>query len=386
MRAATTPLRGKPGIDRPARKVSVRKGKRKAVSVSIRKRKGPKLPPIPGLPSASAAYVTVKHPAVWVQHFAVSGGSQYSSLRRGIANMLISDLGPPLAAACGGILVEREHLGFLITEQLRSQGPGFDPSTRIPTDRMIAHNREVSGRLAVTRTRTTLTVNVKNVATGTTRSVTRSAATERFFELESSIIDEVVRLICGDKPPEYYAGSVSGSISVQDGSEFDMFSWSGNVRLKYTGAVEPENAGEPAGEYAIYEPESGSIHVIVDGVSANGDCPYHGEADVRSSRRWASRTPAYSRGWISRPIRCTRRSRPARHRCPSWGRRSARAASPTRTRWRTWCYGHSDEPALVVDDPGRGHDRRERPGNDQEGVVAGARGVRFRGGTTPISS
>ena len=73
---------------------------------------------------------------------------------------------------------------------------------------------------------------------------------------------------------------MSGSISVKDGPDFDTFSWSGNVRLKYTGDLEPENGGEPPGEYAIYEPESGSIHVIVDGVSADGQCPYHGEADV----------------------------------------------------------------------------------------------------------
>jgi hypothetical protein len=185
--------------------------------------------------------------------------------------MLITDLGQPLQAACRGILVEREHLGFLVAEQLRS---------RIPTDRMIAHNREVSGRLTVTGNTTTLTVNVKNVVTGTTSSVTRSAPKERFFELEPSLIPEIVRLICGDEASGHYSGPVSGSISVTDGPEFDTFSWSGNVRLKHTGDLEPENAGEPAGEYALYEPESGSVHVIIDGASVNGTCPYHGEAEV----------------------------------------------------------------------------------------------------------
>ncbi len=266
MFAATTPLRGKAGIDRPSSRVAVRKGKRKAVPVSMRKRRRPK---------AHAAFVNVKHPAVWVKHFAVPGGAEHRAASRGIANMLITDLGGPLDAACGGVLVEREQLGFLLAEQLIGN-PGKPPST----DRMIAHNREVGGSLAVNGATTTLTVNVENVVTGTTRSVTRSAATDRFFELASSVVQEVVRLICGGSPPRHYSGPVSGSISVKDGPDFDTFSWSGNVRLKYTGDLEPENGGEPPGKYAIYEPESGSVHVTVDGVSADGQCPYHGEADV----------------------------------------------------------------------------------------------------------
>ena len=273
--AATTPLRGKAGIDRPASKVAVRKGKRKTVPVSMRKRKRPQLPPIPGLPSAHVAFRAVKHPAVWVRHFTVPDGAEHRGASRGIANMLISDLGAPLKAACGGVLVEREQLGFMLAEQLIGN-PNKPPSTA----KMIAHNREVGGSLTVAGATATLTVNVENVATGTTRSVTRSAPTDRFFALVSSVVQEGVRLICGDKPPRHYSGPVSGSISVKSAPDFDTFSWSGNVRLKYTGDVEPESGSEPAGEYAIYEPESGSIHVIVDGVSAGGQCPYHGEADV----------------------------------------------------------------------------------------------------------
>ena len=222
-------------------------------------------------------------------------------------------------------------------------------------------------------------MNVKNVVTGTTRSVTRSAATDRFFELASSVVQEVVRLICGGKPPRHYSGPVSGSISVKDGSEFDTFSWSGNVRLKYTGDLEPENGGDPPGEYAIYEPESGSIHVIVDGASADGQCPYHGEADVTIVP-----TPGEQHSRVQQGVDQ-----------PTY---SLFAAYPTGTppmpvTGPAICAGGftnprpladllfmstADEPALVVDDAGRGLDRRERPGNDQGGVVAGAGGVRFR--------
>jgi hypothetical protein len=278
MFAATTPLRGKAGVDRLAGKVSVRKGKRKNVPVSMRKRSGPRLPRVPGLPSARTAFVNVKYPAVWVQHFSVSGPAELNVLRKGLADMLITDLGPPLKSACGGAIVEREKLTLIIAEQLRSQGPEFDPSTRLPTDKMIAHNREVSGRLTVTGETMTLTVDVTDVVTGTTRSVTRSAASDRFFELVPSVIQEVVRLICGDKPPGHYSGQASGSLSGSDGSSFQKLSWSGDVRLRYTGDLLPEDPGDPPGAYALYEAESGSIHVIIDGVQDG--CAYHGDVTV----------------------------------------------------------------------------------------------------------
>jgi hypothetical protein len=187
--------------------------------------------------------------------------------------MLVTDLMPPLRAACGGRIVEREKLGFMLAEQIL-QDPAKVPST----SKMIGHNREVSGSLTVTGQTMTLTVDVKNVVTGTTRSVTRSTAADRFFELETSIVEEVVRLICGDKPPGHYSGQASGSLSGSNGSSSQTLSWNGDVRLKYTGDLLPANAGDPEGEYALYEPESGGIHVILDGT--DGDCTYHGVADV----------------------------------------------------------------------------------------------------------
>ena len=51
------------GADRSAGKVAIRKGKKKNVPVSLRKRRRPR---------AQAAFVSVKYPAVWVQHFTVS--------------------------------------------------------------------------------------------------------------------------------------------------------------------------------------------------------------------------------------------------------------------------------------------------------------------------
>jgi hypothetical protein len=276
MFGATAPLRGKNGVDRGGTVVRVRAGKKKTVGVSMRKPKRVRMSV-----SHAAQFVgfkTVKHPAVWVQHF--SAPAEYHQLRRAISWMLISDLIEPLAKACNGVLVEREKLSIILQEQAMQQSPLFDPASRVKLGKITAHNREVSGSLTVVGDTMTLTVVVKNVVTGATRSVSRSAPKDRFFELEASVIQETVRLICGDKPPAAYEGAASGSLSGADGSSSSQtLSWNGTVRLKFTGDVVPENAGDPVGEYALYAPQSGSIHLILDGVQ-DGDCVYHGEADV----------------------------------------------------------------------------------------------------------
>ena len=282
--AATTPFRGKAGVDRSAGIVKLRKGKRKTERVSLRKSKRlkrpklpkvPKLPKIPGLPTAGAAFVKVKEPAVWVQHFSVSGDPELRVLRKGLADMLITDLMGPIERLCGGHIVEREKFNLILAEIALSQSPLADPSTRMTTDKIIEHNREVSGSLTVAGGTMTLTVTVRNVVTDTTRSVTRSSAADRFFELEQSVIQETARLICGDKPPAAYSGQISGATSVADNSGGQTISWSGNVRLRFTGTVIGAVGDDPPGEYAYYEPEFGSVHVIVDG--RDGECTYHGE-------------------------------------------------------------------------------------------------------------
>ena len=258
--AATTPFRGKAGVDRSAGIVKLRKGKRKTERVSLRKSKRlkrpklpkmPKLPKIPGLPTAGAAFVKVKEPAVWVQHFSVSGDPELRVLRKGLADMLITDLMDPIERLCGGHIVEREKFNLILAEIAFSQSPLADPSTRMTTDKIIEHNREVSGSLTVAGGTMTLTVTVKNVVTDTTRSVTRSSAADRFFELEQSVVQETARLICGDKPPAAYSGQISGATSVADNSGGQTISWSGNVRLRFTGTVHRGRRRRPAGRVRV---------------------------------------------------------------------------------------------------------------------------------------
>ena len=357
MFAATTSFRGKPGLDRPSGKVSVRKGKRKKVPVSLRKRKRPR---------AHAAFVNVKYPAVWVQHFSVSDVAEYGPLRKGIADMLITDLGPPLERACGGGIVEREKLSFLLAEQVFTN-PGQLPST----DRMIAHNREVSGSWNVAGGTATLTVNVTNVVTGATRSVTRTGDANRFFELVPSVVQEVVRILC-NKPPRYYSGPASGSTSGADGSTSQTLSWTGNVRLKFTGDLE---SGDPPGEYARYQPESGSFHVTLDGTRRRVLLSRHGR---RHDRPAAGRRTAFARAAGCRvAVLLARGELPGRHAAHARDDDRARVLrrrhdEPVRTGGSRLHDDTDREPAVVVLDADRRYDQGHRPGHAQVGVVAGA--------------
>jgi hypothetical protein len=263
--AATTRFRGKAGIDRPVGKViRVRKGKRKNVPVSLRKRRQ-------HAHAAQISFVQVKHPAVWVQHFSVSGPEEVRVLRKGLADMLITDVMPRLRAACNGRFVEREKLNLILEEQALSQSRFVDPATRIEPNKIIGHNKEVTGTISGTANDMTITTTVTDVRSGTSRSVTHHG-TDGFFALQPKLVPDLVRLICGDKPPSRLVGTVKGQYGIPE----QMLKWSGNVRLKYNG-LGPGGPGAPDGKYATYVIEDGSLHVTLDGV--HDECTIHGEGD-----------------------------------------------------------------------------------------------------------
>jgi hypothetical protein len=208
--------------------------------------------------------------------FAVSGPDEYSVLSKGIADMLITDVGAPVKKRCDGVLVEREHLDVVIAEQKRSQGPGFDPSSRIPSGHLIGHNRVVTGTLTVTGATATLTVTVTNTRTGLKRSVTHTgAAGAGIFDLERSVVEDVAKMVC--EAPRRYVGPVSGSMPAAAFGVSGTLSWSGELALvlEHVGRAP---AGSPEGEYAFYRPEAGTVHLTLETVE--GQCTGHGESDI----------------------------------------------------------------------------------------------------------
>jgi hypothetical protein len=277
--ATTTPFRGQAGVDRKVDAIRVATGTSRKLRLSLRRRGGhiarkrkPK-----ARAAAGTSFVSVTYPAVWVQHFTVSGPEEASVLRKGMADMLITDLGGPIAKKCDGVLVEREHLDVIIAEQKLSQSRYADPSQRIPSGHLIGHNRTVTGTLTITGATATLTVTVTNTQTGVQRSVTHTGevAGDGIFDLEKSVVDDVAKLICD--PPARYSGPVSGSIPAFAGGASGTFAWSGNITLVLD-HVGPAPSGSPEGEYAFFRPEGGTVHLTLDMV--DGHCTGHGETDI----------------------------------------------------------------------------------------------------------
>jgi len=274
--ATTTPLRGHAGVDRKVDAIRVASGSSRELRLSLRRRGGHIARKRKARAAAGPSFVSVTYPAVWVQHFAVSGPDEYSVLGKGLADMLISDLGGPIKKKCDGVLVEREHLDVIIAEQKLSQSRYADPSQRIPSGHLIGHNRVVSGTLTITGATATLTVTVTNTVTGVERSVTHSgAAGVGIFDLEKSVVDDVAKLICD--PPARYVGPVSGSIPAFAGGVSGTFAWSGTITLVLD-HLGPAPSGSPEGQYAFFRPEGGTVHLTLDMV--DGHCTGHGETDI----------------------------------------------------------------------------------------------------------
>jgi hypothetical protein len=269
-------LRGGTAIDRSIGTVKVKKGARKHVRLSLkpRKKKRPKfkLPPIPRPPTARAAFVAVDYPAVWQKHFKVTGDPAYRVLGKGLAQMLITDVGAPLKAACNGSFVERDRLDTILAEHALQESGLTDPATRIDVNKLVAHNKEVTGTISGTEKDLTITATVTDVLSGRSRTVTHHG-TDGFFALEPKLVPDLVKLICGDKPPVRLVGTIKGEYGIPE----QMLRWSGDVRLKYNG-LGPGGAGTPEGKYATYVVEGGSLHVTLDGI--DGPCTIHGEADI----------------------------------------------------------------------------------------------------------
>jgi hypothetical protein len=276
--ATTTPFHGSAGVDRKVDAIKVGNGKSRRLRLSLVRRGGhiARKRKHKARAAAGPSFVSVTYPAVWVQHFAVSGPAEVSVLRKGIADMLITDLGEPIKKKCDGVLVEREHLDVIIAEQRLSQSRYADPSQRIPSGHLIGHNRVVSGTLTISGPTATLTVTVTNTVTGVARSVTHTGtAGEGIFDLEKSVVDDVAKLICD--PPARYVGPVSGSIPAFAGGVSGTFSWSGTISLVLD-HLGPAPSGSPAGEYAFFRPDGGTVHLALDMV--DGHCTGHGETDI----------------------------------------------------------------------------------------------------------
>ena len=196
---------------------------------------------------------------------------QFKVLGNGLPDMLITDLLAPLRAKCNGRLVERRRFDVILAEHALQQSSMVDPATRIQLDKIIAHNKDLTGTIAGTANNMTITTTVTDVVSGRSRSITHHG-TKGFFALEKTMAPGIVKLICGEPPPKAYVGTIQGEFGIPE----QILRWAGSVRLKFNG-FGPGGAGAPNGKYALYVVDGGSLHVTLDGV--DGECTIHGEGD-----------------------------------------------------------------------------------------------------------
>ncbi len=95
--------------------------------------------------------VNVDYPAVALRTYKVTvADPQFQALGNGLPDMLTTDLLAPLKAKCNGKLVERWRFDVILAEHALQQSSMVDPATRIEFDKIIAHNKDVTGTISGT--------------------------------------------------------------------------------------------------------------------------------------------------------------------------------------------------------------------------------------------
>ncbi|MDO8793160.1 MAG: hypothetical protein Q7J25_00905, partial [Vicinamibacterales bacterium] len=107
-------------------------------------------------------------------------------------------------------VVEIRHRDEIIKEIERSNGPGFDPATRVPRGHLLEARQMVKGGGTIANGRASLQISVVDVATG---EVIASAAVEGaatdFFKLLDDLTTAMMKDLCAPRVDVTFAGSAT---------------------------------------------------------------------------------------------------------------------------------------------------------------------------------
>lgn len=263
----------RPLLERVVDVVTAKSGKRTTIKPSLKKRKAVKRKRKRA--GARAAFVAVDYPALWIKQFTVPPGEwQQSDFGWGLSEMLITDLSASVAR-CGGVVVERRHLDWVVDEIERSNSHYFDPSTRLQRGRLIASNGTITGSLTQTGSTVTLTATYHDERTDRTGTATVTGGEREIFELEQGLAKKLTDIVCA-QTPRTYSGTFSGTAT----STLNQYTltWSGTAVIEMLVEHGAPPQGAPPGDYAGYRVLSGSVSVRLDGT--RGTCTAHGEATI----------------------------------------------------------------------------------------------------------
>jgi TolB-like protein len=144
---------------------------------------------------SGAALAEAPRPAVAATPLAVldfdnnSGDARYDPLGRGLAAMMVTDLGEVPALR----LVERARLQDLLDELDRQQTPHFDPATAQDIGRLVGAEYVLIGSIVALSPQVRLDTRIVQVATGEVVKTAQVTGREnRLFELQQKLADELL--------------------------------------------------------------------------------------------------------------------------------------------------------------------------------------------------
>jgi TolB-like protein len=143
-----------------------------------------------------------------------TGAAQYDALKKGMADMLVTDL----AAVTGVQVVERDRLEAILAEQKLQRSKAFDPTTAVKLGKLLGAQYAVSGAFLKVEGTLRLDVRLVDIATGKVLATTQVAgAATQLFELEQQLVQKLLERIDAKLKP---AQPVSGAKSVSELASF----------------------------------------------------------------------------------------------------------------------------------------------------------------------
>jgi hypothetical protein len=291
---ATVPLEGGKLIEKLLAFVEARSGKTEKVKLKIKKKRRHHHAPAARTTARVGegfGDVDVNHPAIWVHEFDVqSQNPEFGVLRRGMAEMLITDLVAGFAEKdCDAVIVERGRIQDVINEQRLQQLPGFDQGSAVRQGQLIRDNASVTGTLTEVGGQVTITAQYTDRRTGRTRSVSVQGPGASIFDLEQQLAKKLLDAICGELP-DTYAGTFDGKLVDSE----ETMSWSGTVTYERLRPPDPDGEQCEATETACWKSTGGSVTWQVS-TTPGADCTYSAgpkTADIPAGLGFISMDPA----------------------------------------------------------------------------------------------
>jgi TolB-like protein len=149
-----------------------------------------------------------------------TGAPQYDALKKGMADMLVTDL----AAVTGLQVVERDRLEALLSEQQLQQSRAFDKATAVKLGKLLGAQYAVGGAFLSVEGTLRLDVRLVEIATGKVQVTTQVAgAAGQLFELEQQLVQKLLeRIDMKLKPAQPVSGVKSMNELTSYGQALDL--------------------------------------------------------------------------------------------------------------------------------------------------------------------